>query len=757
MLHIPNLIQLSLPLGNNNEHFADIKQSLMRFNICKTDRKQHNSTIVVNFAALSILKTHYTRFRLNGTSFNICGKAVMVLMLVMLGVGAIAQPSNVQMPAQWDTSDNKTNDGKWKNQSAVTTFQKLNSARIYKPDTGIHTFHRRPFIQPWVMDQGNPGSPTNNLLFSPTNKVGPTFGYYSFDQYRFKVDSLNYYSTTNPYSDFCYQTAGRQENIASILHTQNIRPNWNFALQYRKISSTGYYKIQRNNLDNFFLSSNYKSIDKHYRLNFGMVYNKQQHDENGGFIDTFLSNPAYSTRKTIQTLYESSSYSTSRSSVSNMQRDFSVLLQQRYTWGATDTVFNKQDTSAYTYDLTPRFSITHKLTMGTEKHAYKDLTPDSMRYLSLFNESFANDGTGYYSAGGDSVYTGQKWFWADNKLLLDGYIGKAGRQLKFSAGAGIRYDQFISDPVTKLIPDTPFTRIGYDRRSSATTYIEGQIKKEALTDGAWGYGAASRFITTGPYAGNFSLNAVIGKQLKNNLANFTAGFKQQLGSAPYAYSTYQNIYTNTAFNINPESITTLYATLESSKLKLSGGARGNVIDNYIYIGTQELPTQYANSFVIPQFWLRKVFKFGNFYLDNEIVYQIADSSLPVNVPAVMGRHQFSFEKGLFKNAITIATGIQARYNTAYKPAGYTALFNNYFYQNNYYVGNLPDFSVFFNFRIKRFRAFLMGDNLQQIFARNTILYTGSPYINRTTGAATTTVYAKPNFLFRFGFNWVMIN
>ncbi len=689
--------------------------------------------------------------------FSLLRNLLLLLPLLFFAHGVLAQPSTLPNTPRRDTSKDKTNDGKWKNQEAAVTFEKLNSGYIYTPDTNVHTFHRRPFIQPWARDLGNPGSPVNNLMFAPEYRVGPTLGYHINDPYRFNPDSLNYYNTNRAYSVFSYQTAGRQEHIASILHTQNIKPNWNFAVEYRKINSPGYYKVQRNNHDNFSLTTTYKSLNKHYMLRAAMVYNKEQHDENGGILyDSVLLDPNYNDRRTLNTAYESN-YSTTRSAVSNVQRDFTVMLQHSYVWGPTDTFFDEEDTADYTYSLTPRFSITHNTTISTEQHAYKDYAPDSMRYVTLFARTFANNGNGYYAPGIDSVYTRQKWVWADNKILFNGFIGKPGKQLLFSAGAGIRYDQFISDPVVRPIPDTPFSESGYDRKSLASSYIEGQVKKEALAAGTWEYGAALHLFTSGEYAGNFAMNAAIGKKLGKILGSFVAGVRQQVGSPPYSYSNYENLFTNTSFSFSREGISTVYATIESPRFRLSGGARAHVVSNYIYLAENGLPAQYTVPFTIPQVWLRKVFRVGSFYLDNELVYQVVSDNTPVNVPQVMGRNQFSFEKALFKNALKIATGVECRYNTSYNPAGYTALFNRFFYQATTTISNTPELCVFVNFRIKRFRAFIVGDNLQQQFAKNAVLYTGSPVISRTTGASTIPVYAAPNTMIRFGFSWAMVN
>src|SRR5690606_20420410 len=176
----------------------------------------------------------------------------------------------------------------------------LYSEKRFFPDTSVHHFHRNYLMDTWEIYLGNPGSPSRNLLFNPQNRPGPSLGYHAFDSYRFHPDSLLYYHTTHPYSVFSYQLGSKAEQRAELLHTQNISPPWNFALQYRKINAPGYYKNQRTNHDFSSFSSNYKSKNQHYRLNLALVYNKIQNDENGGILsDSFLTDKSFDDRRTI--------------------------------------------------------------------------------------------------------------------------------------------------------------------------------------------------------------------------------------------------------------------------------------------------------------------------------------------------------------------------------------------------------------------------------------------------------------------------
>jgi len=659
-----------------------------------------------------------------------------VVALCTPGIRALAQqpqtpgsPLTLPNAPQRDTNTNKTNTKNWINYNAQVSYQYLNSEKEYTPDTSLHTFHRRQFLQPWYRNLGNHGGPVTSLFFTPQYRIGPTLGYHLFDVYRYDIDSMVYYNTNRPYSVFSFGLGSKQEQTAEILHTQNIKPNWNFSVQYRKITSPGYYQVQRTNHDNANFTTNYQSRDQHYKLNAAVVYNKEQNDENGGIIlnDDALDSSKYNDRQTITTRFYNSNYGTGartrRSPVSNMLRDAAVLLQHSYTFGRTDTTYNEDSTSFRTA-LTPRFGITHRLHYNNTKYQYRDMRPDSIKYTGFFEHKFG-------PAGQDSLIMNHEWKEFDNRLLLNGFIGKRENQLLFSAGAGLRADEFETWYVT-------------DSRSNKifSNYLMADIAKEALQEGQWSYKASGMFYITGEASGSSVINASLGKSLRNGWASINIGAQQEIGVAPYNYTLYQTQFDTIQNSFSKESITRLHAGIESERLKLSGGVRSYLISNYIYLDTTQLPAQYATTFNVTQVWLRKMFVWHSLVLDNEIVYQQTQSGAPVNIPLLLGRHQLSIERYIFGRALKVATGVEVRYHSPYEPAGYAPFFARFYYQNSYTVSNVPEASVFFNFKIKRFRAYLMADQFQQLFNRNIIITKG---------------YPGQNMMIRFGFSWVMIN
>jgi hypothetical protein len=621
-----------------------------------------------------------------------------------------------------DSAGKKTNTSDWENEDAQIYSTKVFSSVALYPDTSINNIHRRPFCQAWYRDLGNLGSPSFHLLFTPQNPVGLSLGYHSFDALRFHIDSLHYFNTTKPYSDFTYNLGSKSEQMAQIFHTQNIKPHWNMAVNYRKINTPGYYYTQRNNHDNFYWTTNYKSPSKNYELYAAASFNKQQHDENGGVLsDTFFNNSQYADRKTIPVAFFTTGYNTARSPVTTLQRDFTIKLEQAYSWGRKDTTYN-DDSTQFDIKLKSRFRISHKAEMGSQRYQFKDVKPDSLRYAAFFQRQFAT---------GDSVYMRQEWFYVDNRFLLNGLLGNVDNPILFNAGVGNRIDQFNTQYI-----------VGKQEDNIWSNYLVGSLRKEAIKAKQWAFEANAQLFVTGSAAGNFLLDAAIAKDLGEKWGTVKLGASQQLNNAPYNFTIYQNQYWARNHNFDKESSTKLFAQLYSSRYKLSAGFQNYLMNNYLYLNEAQKPSQSATAFSLTQLWLRKIFQFGRFRMDNEWLYQQQSNAAPVNVPQFVGRHQLAIETAIFKKQLKIASGVEVRYHSAYYANGYSPFFNQFYLQNTYRVSNIPEASVFFNFNIKRFRAYIMFDQVQQLFHNNLVISKG---------------YHAQNAMLRFGFSWVMVN
>ncbi|MEO6830959.1 MAG: putative porin [Chitinophagaceae bacterium] len=645
-------------------------------------------------------------------------------------------PVTLQNAPQRDTS-NRSNSAHWRDEPVRIFKTKAFSEVKSYPDTNLHNFQRRPFVQDWYRDLGNHGTAAENQVFTPENlgSTGPSLGYHVFDIYRFKADSLQYYNTTRPYTVFNYQLGSKLEQTLHLLHTQNIKPNWNVAAQYQKIGCQGFYKLQRTNHDAGALSTHYKSPNQHYELFGALVYNKEQTDENGGILgDSLLDVAKYSDRQTIPVALDNPYYTQTssvgrRSAITNVDRNFNILLQHQYTLGKRDTVYNK-DSTQYTVVLVPRFSLRHRLEAGSEKHTFKDVAPDSVVYSPFFQYGFGTH---------DSVFSQQNWTWIDNQVSLNGFIGPKENQLAVSAGIGSRVDDFYTNYL-----------VGKETNNNLSTYLVGDVGKEAIGVKSWGYDANAKFVISGSAVGDFLLKGNASKDLGKAIGRVSVGALQQLTDAPYAYTIFQNQYFVEKSALSKESTTLLFAKVSNSRFGLNAGIKNYVIGNYVFLkdslegvsNGRLLLSQNTGAFNLTQVSLRKVFRFGHFVSDNDFVFQQITGAAPVSVPTLLGRNALSIETYLFAHALKVATGAEVRYHTRYNATGYSPFYNRFYYQDTYTTENKPELNLFFNFKIKRFRAYLMADQVQALWWRNTVIHPN---------------YASPDLMLRFGFDWVMVN
>lgn len=130
-------------------------------------------------------------------------------------------------------------------------------------------------------------------MFSPQFSSGFNTGLNAFDIYTLKPEAVRFYNTTRPYSELNYQLASRAEQIIDLVHTQNLKPDWNVAFRYRLINAPGFFKNQKTNHNNYLLNSLYASKNRRYKNYFILLGNKLQSSENGGIVDTvdYLNNP----------------------------------------------------------------------------------------------------------------------------------------------------------------------------------------------------------------------------------------------------------------------------------------------------------------------------------------------------------------------------------------------------------------------------------------------------------------------------------
>ncbi len=609
----------------------------------------------------------------------------------------------------------------WDNTSPRIYYTTFTSELHQLPDTSLSHFHRYRPRQPWwIKDLGNAGTAARNQFFDPALPIGLSLGYHIYDPYRLELEDLEFFNTTRPYSSFSGMIGAKAAQDVSVMHTQNINPDWNFAGNILYNSSPGFFAMQQAAQTGGSFSTQYKSQDQRYGLQLGFVYNRFRQQENGGITaDSMLQENG--DRMLIPVQLPATIPGGLQAATTNSLRDLDLMLSHHYAWGLRDTLYN-EDSTSISYRFTPRFGLKHVLHLHSERHTYKDLAPDSLRYDFLAAVNFG---------GRDSVFSVQNWMYVDNRFSLNGFLGKADALAAVEAGLGIRADRFVSD----------FGFGDQDREASLSNYVFGDIRKEAVKEKQWNYGATARFFFSGPAIGNFEIGGHMGKDL-GKLGQLDISLSQRLSNAPYAWNHQKTRYYERHYDFGKTSSTTLAGRYYLPKYKLEITAKNILLTNYLYYNSNIEPVQFSSAFSVLQLSARKAFTWKVLTLDNELAWQQATPNAPVHLPALLLRHQLRAETYIFKKALLIAGGIEARYHTPYYSDGYTPYFNQFYLQDEQRISSLPECSVFLNFKVKRFRAYLLTEQVQQLI---------SPNIMNAPG------YPAENFMFKFGFTWILIN
>lgn len=584
-------------------------------------------------------------------------------------------------------------------------------------DTQILFLHRSKILNTWMSDLGNTGTASQSLLFTHIATPSMQLGLPAIRHLLYHADSIKNYNTTRPYTDVHYSMGGKSEQIIYFLHTQNILPNWNISTQYRKISSPGFYKMQKSNHDNASVNTNYFSHNLRYRFNGTVAYNKLQQDENGGAKNpAILEENFIGDRRLLPVLF--SSRSGNNSSVNNYYRDVNFSILQQYFFGKKDSIISRDSTNMQ-YVFTPIFSIKQHLYGSSDYYRYKDIFPDTSYYNFLYQ--------GIAFKTRDSLFSKVYYSKIGNRFSLQGDIPIAKKIYMAEAGWGFEWE-----------------KIKYLMNSNNyfNNYIFATLQKPVLSSNDWLLYAHTQLYFTGNALGNFIIDFRSKKLFDKLKADIEIHFTQSLQNAPYLYNYTESNYFSNSSQVSKQSYTLAGLNYNNKRSNTKIALQYHMLGNYIYRDTTWQTNQYNGVIPILQAGLEQKINVKHFSLYVQTALQSIPKTSPIKLPVWIQRTIIAYENAIFKKKLLTATGIECRYNTPYQAPDYNPYFYGFLVQQQYTIANIPEFTYFFNIRIKRFRASLALDQIQQLFYRNQIQYKG---------------YAAQSFNARLGLHWAFVN
>lgn len=581
--------------------------------------------------------------------------------------------------------------------SLTIRFRFLDTSRLRNFDSSIMDFTKR-FPMPWYhVHLGNQGNASRSLLFQPNMKPGWDHGFHAYDVYNFTVAETQFYSTTRPYAELTYLLGGQAEQMIRLMHTQNINPNWNAAVEYRLINSPGYFQNQNTNHNNYRFTSWFQSKNRRYQ-NFALVVgNKLQSGENGGirqdqpYLD---SANAYEERFTIPVELGPNSAGgrnpfVTNISVGTFNTNATYLFRQQYDLGQKDSlVVNDTTTIPLFY---PRLRLEHTISYNTYKYRFRDQQADSTRYDSLYGI--------HLRMPTDTFFLQDHWRMLVNDFSLYQFPDAKNAQQFFRAGASL-------ENITGILDSGRLEKKYYN-------FLVHAEYRNRTRNQKWDIEANGQFyingLNSGDYSAYISLKRIIGKA-----TGLQVGFQNTNRSPSFIYDAQSTFYRAPIVDtFSKENITAIFGSLEIPKIKLNLSAQYYLLSNYLYYVGYFQPAQTPTLFNVLRVQLEKQFTLArNFHWRTWMVLQQRVGDGPLNLPVFTTRNQIGYDGNLsFKNLAT-SFGLEIKYFTPYKAPTYSPFIGQYTFQDTATVSlKAPDIAAYLHFRIKSFTAYVRAENL----------------------------------------------
>ncbi len=298
-----------------------------------------------------------------------------------------------------------------RNEDSITIYDRyLDSSRHYKLDSSVNDFSTRFPVPATNIYLGNLGTASKPILFSPGLAAGWDPGFHALDIYKWNPASIMFFNTTRPYTELTYLLGSRTEQILGVIHTQNIKPNWNASFRYSLVNSPGFFQNQNTNHNNLLFTSWYEGKKKRYNNYFFVLGNHLQSAENGGIRsdeDYLNNNLVYKDRFNIPTnlgtgVPYSNNFFSTNIQTGNRYREFTVLMRQQYDLGKKDSLVTDSTVIPLFY---PRVRFEHTISFTGAKYQYFD-----------YNTAGAPSDTQFYHVNygilinpGDTLYYRDRW------------------------------------------------------------------------------------------------------------------------------------------------------------------------------------------------------------------------------------------------------------------------------------------------------------------------------------------------------------
>ena len=606
-------------------------------------------------------------------------------------------------------------------------------------------FHDYPFFKGDAVNSvwlGVVGAPEESYnYFNRTQEENAVF-YTPYQTYSYTPENAPQFNTKTPYTELAYwgtlfANKEKEESNVRILTTQNITPEFNFTLEYRRYGGNG--MLRREDTDNrsALISSNY--MGKRYLMHSGFIYNKVERSENGGIIDQSWIRDTTVDAREIDVRLKDAGNKIKRNTLflDQMYRiPFSFLKKGKKDEASDSTAVAAPapavaDTVSLDTDVTTAF-IGH----SSEYSVFRKTYEDEISLSDSYGREFYNDR--FYINPTRSM----------DSLRVMRFENRAFLRLQPWKNDGIvsRLDVGIGD---KLLNYYTFNPLGYIQGSSNvllnSAYLyagaNGNLKKYMQWDAKGQYTFLGHEINDFDINANLSLSVYPFRRDRKSPLTFHAHFETSLKEPDYYQ---QHLYTNHYRwdnDFSKISTTKAEASLSIPKWQMAASFGYALLSNNIYYDTEGIVRQNITPMSVMTASLKKNFTVWKLHFDHKALFQLSSNETVVPLPMLALNLRYYLQLDIVKNVMQMQIGANGTYTTKWYLPAYNPVLGVFHNQNEVKYGNCPYIDAFINIQWKRACIFIKAINVNM----------GWP--NKSADYFTADGYIAPQRAIKFGISW----
>ncbi len=628
----------------------------------------------------------------------------------------------------------------WKNDR---DFQNLRDVRDMAEDTSYrrsfndYAFFNEDLNASWL---GISGSPVQLYDWFKRSEEDNAIFFSPYNTWTYTPETLPQYNTKTPYTELAYYgtlfaNKDKEETNVRVLTTQNITPQMNLTIDFRRYGGNGMLKREDTDNKTFVVSTNY--LGKKYMMHAGYIYNKINKSENGGIVDeTWIRDTVVDSREIDVYLRDAS----------NQLKKNTLFLDQTYRIPLTFLKdLKKKDKIQEADSIATETAVTDTVSLDT------DITTAFIGHsseYSVFSKTYTDKisdplGKEFY---GDRFYINPTTSMDSLRVMrLENKVFVRLQPWKDDAIVS-KLDVGIGDKLVNYFSFSPIDYLeGKDKVVQNSVYLyagaNGQYRKYMTWNAKGKYNFLGHEINDFTIEANMTFSAYPFRRDRKSPLTVGVHFETNLKEPDYYQ---QHLFTNHFKwdnDFSKISTTRLEASLSIPRWDMAASFGYGLLSDNIYYDNQGIVRQNTEPMSVMTATLKKNFRVWKFHLDHQAMVQLSSNQevLPLPLLALNFRYYIQFD--VVKRVMQMQIGANGTYTTQWYAPAYNPVLGVFHNQDERKYGNCPYIDAFINIQWKKASIFIKAVNINM----------GWP--NKSADYFSAAGYIGPQRAIKFGITW----